>query len=347
MVDTFRPDTEKTRTVESGTQYVEIVEEYYQRGLSDGWPVYPPSDGHLRALIAAAGLPADHLVGVVRERGKAITVEKIGVNAMLAGCLPEYMPVVMAAVEAVLDPKFNLGSMMSTAGAAPLIIVHGPVIQTLGVHSGVNLFHCGARANVTIGRAIGLILRNVLGGKAGIFDQSTLGHPGKYSYCIAEGDCGPWPPLHTTRGFSEDESAVTVFAGEAPFQVHNDFSLDADGIVRTIASGICAGRIRGGVYTVILCPEHSTAMQKGGFTRTGVQEVLALNAVRKLAELKREGWLPGPCAPGDEHGEVRAVSSPEDILVVCAGGQAGRFSAIIRSWGGSRESLPVTKRVRV
>src|SRR5262249_46317786 len=155
----------------------------------------------LRELVSASGVAPDHVFGVVKERGRSVTVAKVAVNAMLAGCLPEYMPVVVAAVKAMLDPAFNVaGSMTSTAGGAPLVIVHGPVARAIGVHSGVNLFHSGSRANVTIGRAVALVVRNLLGGTPGVFDQSTLGHPGKYGYCIAEAETDAWPPLHTARG---------------------------------------------------------------------------------------------------------------------------------------------------
>lgn len=324
----------------------ELVEQYYARGLSNGWPVYPPSERRLAELTAACALPPDHVLGVVRERGRALTVRTVAVNAMLAGCMPDYMPVVVAAVEAMLDPDFNVaGSMISTAGTAPLVIVHGQIARRIAVASGVNLFHAGTRPNVTIGRALGLLLRNGLGGEAGIFDQSTLGHPGKYSYCIAEGETGDWPPLHAALGSAEHESAVTVFAAEAPLQVHNDFSLDAEGVLRTVASAMCIGALRGGFYVVVLCPEHRITIQQHGFTRADVQSFLAAAAHRRVGQLRDDGWI---ASDGTEADDARryAVQSKEDVLLVCAGGPAGRFSAVIRSWGGMRGSRPVTRRIR-
>jgi hypothetical protein len=323
----------------------ELIEEYYRRGLTDGWPIYPPSEDRLKAMLAATCRPSEQVLGIVKERGRAVTVQKVAVNAMLAGCLPEYMPVVLAAVDAMLDPRFNLGSMMSTAGAAPMVIIHGPVATAIGAHSGVNLFHSTARANVTIGRTVALVIRNVLSGKAGIFDQSTLGHPGKYSYCIAEGDSGTWGPVHAESGSREDESAVTLFAAEAPFQVHNDFDVNAEGILRTIASGMCVGRLREGAFVIIVGPEHAATIQGQGWSRAKVRGWLASNAVRTRAEAKSQGWYPGPVEVGDDRVEVRAAASADDILVLCAGGPAGRFSAIVRSWGGTRESLAVRKAV--
>jgi hypothetical protein len=201
----------------------EAMEYFYQQGWTDGLPVAPPTPERVREFLEYAGnLPGD-ILGMIPARNRVITAEKVAINAVMAGCLPNYMPVIVAAVEAMCQEEFNLhGISATTGGTAPLLIVNGPAAQQLNINCGVNCFGPGVRANATIGRAIRLILMNVGGSIPGVLDKSTLGHPGKYSYCIAEDEKGnPWGPLSVERGMPEDVSAVTVFAGEAPHYVNS------------------------------------------------------------------------------------------------------------------------------
>ena len=199
---------------------------FRQNGWTDGLPIVPPTEERVRACLAAAGLAPDTVVGVEPVRALALTAEKVAINAVMAGCRPEYLPVVLAAVEAMCDEAYLLhGSSASTGGSAPLIIVNGPVRHALGMHSTHNALANGSSANATIGRAIRLLLITMLGCVPGEMDKSTLGHPGKFTFCIAEDEeDSPWTPLAQERGVPPDASAVTVLACESPRQVMNEWT---------------------------------------------------------------------------------------------------------------------------
>ena len=200
---------------------VEAVEQCYALGWTDGLPVVPPTVQRVEEFLAVGQRPADEVIGGLPERRREVTVGKVAANAVMAGCKPEYFPVVLATAEAMLDPAFNLiGPSSSLGGAAILVILNGPVVPALGINSRNNLFGPGNRANSTIGRAVRLILMNTCAAVPGLFDRTILGHPGKFSYCIAENEAGTsWTPLHVERGFDQEDSAVTVFACEGPRQV--------------------------------------------------------------------------------------------------------------------------------
>ena len=197
------------------------IERCYQMGWTDGLPVVPPTVDRVGQFLGHVGRPASDIVGEIPERRREITVGKVAANSVMAGCLPEYLPVVIAATEAMLDPVFNWwGLLPAWAVPAVLVIVNGPVSRQLNINARNNLFGPGNRANATIGRAVRLILMNACAAVPGLFDRSVIGHPGKYTFCIAEAETDThWTPLHVTRGFAKDESAVTVFAGESPRQV--------------------------------------------------------------------------------------------------------------------------------
>ena len=201
----------------------EAVEALYELGWTDGLPILPPTAEKVAEFLAAGGRDGAEVVGELPERRREITAEKVAANAVMAGCRPEYMPVVLAATEAMLAPPFNLvGPSSSMGGAAVLVIVNGPIVGELGINSRNNLFGPGNRANSTIGRAVRLILMNACAAIPGLYDRSVIGHPGKFSYCIAEAETEThWTPLHVERGFSAEQSAVTVFASEAPRQVRS------------------------------------------------------------------------------------------------------------------------------
>src|SRR5262249_4266935 len=199
----------KRYAVEDPGQAIELC---FEKGWTDGLPVVPPTESRVRAMLDLVGLAPEHQVAFITNRQVAVTAEKVAINAVMAGCRPEYMPVVVAAIEGIGDPRWSYhGPGTSTAGAAVLLIVNGPVARELDVNAGDNLFGPGWRANLTIGRVVRLVMRNVCGSRPGTLDRGTLGHPGKLSYVIAENEGeSPWPPLHVERGFRADQSAVTV-----------------------------------------------------------------------------------------------------------------------------------------
>src|SRR5437763_15774343 len=212
----------------------------FEKGWTDGLPVVPPTEAAVRAMLDAARLAPDAQIAYIRDRATAVTAEKVAINAVMAGCKPEYMPVVVAAVEGIADERWSYhGPGTSTGGAAVLMIVNGPIARQLDINSGDNLFGPGWRASLTLGRALRLVMRNVCGSLPGLLDRGTLGHPGKLSYVIAENEAeSPWTPLHVERGFRPDQSTDTVMAAEAPHQFYNQLSPDAEGVLTTLADSM-------------------------------------------------------------------------------------------------------------
>ena len=327
----------------------EAIELCYEKGWTDGLPVIPPTPERVHAMLDAVRLAPQHEVVYIAHRAVAITAEKVAINAVLAGCTPAYMPVVLAAIEAIGDPAWGYhGPGTSTGGAAVLIVVNGPIAQELDINAGDNLFGPGWRANATIGRAVRLVMRNVCGSRPGTLDRGTLGHPGKLSYVIAENEAeSPWPPLHVERGFSPTQSAVTVMAAEAPHQFYNQLSNTAEGILTTLCDDM---RISGNVvgqpqYLVILAGEHMRTIASDGWTKAQIRQFVFDHTQNSLAHLKRTQRLSGRVTPEDETRLRPLIESPEDVFIVAAGGRAGAFSAYIPGWGSKRSSQAVTKEV--
>jgi hypothetical protein len=322
------------------------IEFCYEQGWTDGLPVVPPTPERVQEFLALAALDGGSVLGEVADRGRAITAEKAAINAVMAGCLPAYFPVVVAAIQAMTDDAFCLhGSMASTGGAAPLVVVNGPVRAQLGMNGGGNVFGPGNRANATIGRAIRLILMNVCGAEPGVLDQSTMGHPGKYSYCIAEDEEGTgWQPLHVERGLGREDSAVTVLAGEAPHYVRNAFGQTPEEVLTTVADVMAHGGYTQGAYLVAVSPEHRGVIERAGWSKADVRAYLVEHARRSAAGLKRAGYLRGAVEPGDAQRFPQLVEEA-DVLVVAAGGRGGVFSAVVPPWAGGRSSTPVTRAV--
>jgi hypothetical protein len=333
--------------VEDSTDLVEFC---FQQGWSDGLPVVPPTVDRVTTMLEAAGLDAKHEVGFITHRSVSITAEKVAINAVMAGCKPEYMPVVIAAVEGIADPLWSYhGPGTSTGGAGVLMIVNGPIARELDVNAGDNLFGPGWRSNATIGRALRLVMRNVCGSMPGLLDRGTLGHPGKLSYVIAENEAeSPWTPLHVERGFRAEQSAVTVMAANGPHQFYNQLSNTAEGVLTTLADDM---RISGGVmgqpnYAVIIAGEHMRTIADSGWGKPEIRRFLFERCQSSHAHLKRTQRMAGAVQAGDETRMRPLVESPDDILVVAAGGRAGAFSAYVPGWGGRRNSQAVTKEVK-
>ena len=332
---------------------VEAIEKCYELGWTDGLPVVPPTTDIVRRFLDYAGRPADDVIGSVPERRREVTVAKVAANAVMAGCLPEYMPVVLAATEAMLDPRFNLvGPSSSLGGAGILVIVNGPIVRELGINAGNNLFGPGNRANATIGRSIRLILMNACASIPGLFDRSILGHPGKYSFCIAEAETH-WNPLHVERGFTADQSAVTVFACEGPRQVRPSggpetiISTIAD-VASSLGTSMCTGGSTGDTSTIVRQGEVVVVVSGRsevweGWSKDDFRKALHPQLRRSLADLKRAAELPGDVMPEDEGRFVSLVPEPEDILLVFAGGDENTMCAVLPSWGPKVSSTSVTR----
>lgn len=342
-------------TVLQSTRYevsatVEAIEFYYAKGWTDGLPVVPPTETSICAMLDVTGLEPGEEIAFIENRQVSITAEKVAINAVMAGCLPEYMPVVVAAVEAIGDPLWSYhGPATSTGGSAVFMLVNGPIARELEINCGDNLFGPGWRANATIGRAVRLVMRNVIGTLPGRLDRSTLGHSGKYTFCIAENEEeSPWPPVHVERGFRPDQNAVTVFAALAPHQFYNQLSHTAAGILTTACAHM---RISAGVrsqpqYVLVIAGEHMQVIAKEGWSKDDIKRFCFEHSKSSRAELKRINVMPGDITPEDDTIMQVLVESPEDFIVVAAGSRAGAFSAFIPGWGGKRTSCSVTKEIR-
>ena len=350
-------------TTDVGDRYIEAddpleaIERCYELGWSDGLPVVPPTDERVREFLDYVARPEDEVIGSVPERRREITVGKVAANAVMAGCLPQYLPVVLAATEAMLDPRFNLvGPSSSLGGAGILVIVNGPVTRELGINARNNLFGPGNRANATIGRSIRLVLMNACAAIPGLFDRSVLGHPGKYSFCIAEAESDThWRPLHVERGYEAEQSAVTVFACEGPRQVRT--AEDPQLIVNSVAD--VASSLGTSMCTVGSTGDTSAIVRQGeiavvvsgdsqvwdGWSKDDVRKALHPGLARSMADLKRAGEVQGDVQAKDETRMVSLVPEPEDILLVFAGGEERTMCAVMPSWGPKVASTSVTRLV--
>jgi hypothetical protein len=322
----------------------------YNRGWTDGLPVVPPTESAVQAMLDAARLAPDAKLAYIKDRFVTVTAEKVAINAVMAGCKPEYMPVVVAAVEGIGDERWGYhGPGTSTGGAAVLMIVNGPIARELDINAGDNLFGPGWRANLTIGRAVRLVMRNVCGSMPGLLDRGTVGHPGKLSYVIAEKEAeSPWTPLHVERGFRPEQSTVTVMAAEGPHQFYNQLSSTAEGVLTTLADNM---RISGNVmgqphYCLVIAGEHMKTITADGWDKKRIRQFVWEKTHNSHAHLKRTNRMSGALEPGDENKMRPLVASPDDILVVAAGGRAGAFSCYIPGWGSAKNSQAVTKEVK-
>ncbi len=316
-------------------------------GWSDGLPVLPPTEARVaRILGALAGRRADLVATLAPRRGLA-TLEAIAVNAALAGALPEDLPVIVAALRAAADPRFNLNAIQTTTHpCTPLLIVNGPIAARLGINGGANALGQGSRANAVIGRAVRLALQNVGGARPGREDRATLGHPGKYSYCLAENEtASPWAPLHVERGFTPGDSCVTVCGSEAPHNVNDHGSTTARALLQALA-GTAATPGNNDVYLggeplVILGPEHAETFAASGWSKADVKRALWENARVRLDSFSRENRerfaVIDPARFKDRvlDEEVALCARPDDVMVIVAGGP-GKHSAIIPTFGATR-----------
>jgi len=336
----------------------EAMEVAYDLGWTDGLPVVPPTREMVDPFLATTKWPADHVVAELPPNGGNATVEKIAINAVMAGCKPEYFPVILAAVSAISDERFSLqGVVGSTHMATPVLVVNGPIRGPLQINHGGNLLGPGYRANATIGRAVNLLLRNVGGSYPGTTSKSVFGQGGRFTCCFAEDDdANPWEPLHVERGFRREDNTVTAFPGAAPQNIYNPGADNAWAMLDTMADAMAAlGNVQlrvMGDAMVVFSPHHVRLLSAAGLKKSDVKQYLfehARKSVEKVglmlgdgysADLKRKLWprwlnfeAPGAMIP--------VVRRPEDILVVVAGGAGGPHSLYISGWG----SRAITRKI--
>jgi len=328
------------------------IEAMYARGWSDGLPVVAPTPARVLRMLDGTSRAPDEVVAVVPPNLAEATVEKVAVNAVLAGCRPEYLPVVLAVVEAACTDEFNAHGLLATTwGAGPAIVVNGPVAREIGMNARGNALGQGNRANSTLGRALQLVIRNVGGGRPGEVDRAALGHPGKVGFCFAEDEDGsPWEPLSVSRGVAPGVSAVTVFAAEGPRGLADQISRTPESLARSLAAGL-----RSVAHpklplafdaTLVVCPEHARVFAGAGWDRARLEAALAEALLLDPAEIARgAGGIEEGLPPGKATSPVPKFR-PGGLLIVHAGGGAGMFSAVIGGWvGGPGGSRPVTREV--
>jgi len=328
------------------------VEALYDRGWTDGLPLVPPTETRVLRMLEGTSRAADEVVALVPPNLVECTVEKVAVNSVMAGCRPEYLPVVLAALEAVCTDEFNMhGILATTMGVGPVLVVNGPITTEIGMNSGVNVLGHGNRANATIGRAVQLVVRNVGGGAPGGVDRATHGSMSKLGFCFAEDEVGsPWTTLAEDRGFSRSQDVVTAFCGEGPRIVVDQKSRSADSLVRMLAEGLLVSvsprTVMGMDGLLVVSPEHIARFSDAGWDRQRFMEELGRHLV-----VEADGILAGTGGieeglPPDLAGLTLPKFRPGGLLVVHAGGPAGLFSAIIGGWlNGPMGSEPTSREI--
>ncbi|MFQ5861292.1 MAG: hypothetical protein ACE5IG_07080 [Dehalococcoidia bacterium] len=354
------------------------MELFWENGWTEGHPVVPPVEEWVQEFLDYVTLEPDQVIGTIPERDRVITAEKLAINAVMAGCRPEYMPVLVAAMEAICDPDYKFNHLASLGSPCPLLIVNGPIAKELGINSGMYCFGPGSRPNATIGRAISLLLWNCAEARPDGIQRGQLGNPMRYGACVAENEDTGWEPLHVQLGFGRDQSAVTVVSVVPPSPVHiNCSSLDAEVVAGVLAQGIAeATDFRKGTFPVFIPPAFAESFIQHGWSKDDVKRYIVEHCRRSVAELKRRGrWGVGAIAfegfqgdpkmyvvePGDEDRFVYLFKDQEeynrltfrpselahknDIYIVVAGGDAGSHMGVFDHYSVSTD--PVTKSIKL
>jgi hypothetical protein len=311
---------------------------FEEKGWSDGLPIIPPTEERVAQMLVAAKRDPQDVIGAVPPRWAPATVEKIAINSVMAGCKPEYMPVLIAAVEAITDPKLNLYSLQATTGGpAVMLIVNGPIRKQLDINGGSNALGEGFRANATIGRCVRLIQRNIGGSYPGTTCKATLGWPGKYSLCVGENEeASPWEPLHVERGFKADQSTVTAISADASIRASDLDSTKAVGILTNFAQRMDGPS--GPEAIMVICPEHAKIIAGDGFSKMDVKKFIWERAAYRMKDLPEETFYQRVKRRSDlkltRDSIIPVTDKPEDVLVIVAGGD-GSQSQYIHVWGQS------------
>jgi hypothetical protein len=338
-----------TSSVLEETDLSDVNELYQANGWTDGLPIVEPTEARVRASLELVGMPPSGVLGVEPVRERALTVEKVAINAVMAGCLPEHVPVVVAAIEAMCDERFLLhGCTASTGGAGPMLVVNGPIRLEIGMNTTHNALANASRANASIGRAVRLVLINLLDCVPGRLDRATLGHPGKFTFCVAEDEeDSPWLSVAEERGAPVGVSAVTVMSAISPHQVMNEWTDNPAEILETFAAAIRASMLTysiwSGNYAIVIAKQLRDIIAAAGWTKADIREF-----IYERARVHRRDWAGVGKAniveesDPQESKEYAALGSPDDLLVIAAGGPAGGFGAIIPPWMGHK-SQAVTR----
>tara|TARA_B110000285_G_scaffold55965_1_gene63684 strand:+ start:11073 stop:12488 length:1416 start_codon:yes stop_codon:yes gene_type:complete len=349
----FDRDKLQSRQVSVSTEEDDI-EACYERGWSDGLPVVPPTAERVMRMLTGTSRSPEEVVGIVPPDLVPCTIEKIAINAVLAGCKPEYLPVVIASVEAALQDEFCMhGLLATTYYSGPLVIVNGPLSRAIGMNSRGNVLGQGNRANATIGRALQLVIRNVGGGKPGGVDRSAFGNPGKYTYCFAEDETNScWESLAVEKGFSETASTVTLFAADGMQGIVDQKSRDPESLSRSFAAALrVVGHpkmILASDAILVVSPEHERIYRQAGWAKQDVKNYLNKILTIDGAELVAGAGGIAEGIPAKLAGKQLPKFREGGLNIVRAGGSAGMFSAIIAGWGasGSIGSIPVTREIK-
>jgi len=331
-------------------EWSDLQREMNARGWGDGLPLVPPTEQRVAAMVAGSGLQAGQTIAIVQPGMGVATVELIAVNAVMAGCRPQHMPLLIAAVQAMVEPQFNLyGCQSTTHPVAPLVIVNGPIAKALNIHGGSGCFGPGPWDNGVVGRAVRLMLMNIGGAAPMEIDKATMGHPGKFSFCIAENEAeSPWPSLAVQRGIASGVSSVTVVGGEAPHNINDHESTTAGGILTTVC-GTMAESGQNTVYyngepLLVLSPEHAATIAREGWTKEDVQRAVhddaripitrfSLQSIeRRLHRRMRLRYKGRNISPDTL---VSIAQRWEDVMVIVAGG-AGKHSMFVPTFGATR-----------
>ena len=324
----------------------EVNRFFHERGWTDGFPIVPPTPERVEKMLASVDRAPDELVAPIPPGFGAATVKHIAINAVLAGCRPEYMPLLIAAVEAATAPEFNLQGIQATTNpAAVWLVINGPVARELEIAGGTNCLGQGAWANATLGRAMRMVMQNIGGARPGDMDRATQGQPGKYSWCCAENeDANPWEPLHVERGFATGDSTVTVI-GPAGTTNMNTHSKDADDVIRVFADTMAFPPSNdywiGGEPWLILSPEHADVIRKGGYDKIRLKRALWEQSKMRAGRMTARDLARTQYSRRAELGEIGPetmlpiATKPEEIGIVVCGG-VGTHSVYVPSFGDTR-----------
>ncbi len=364
IADRLRAEAEnsplRARRIEVG-QFDDEFEFMFDQGFSDGLPLIPPTPERVIRMLAGTSRDPQETVAVVPPNMGAATVEKIAINAVMAGCRPEYLPVVLAAVEAICTDEYNIhGVMATTMGASPVLVVNGPIRHRLGMNMKLGALGQGNRANATIGRAVRLVVRNVGGAKPGGTERSTLGSPLKITMCFAEWEeRSPWSPLHVERGFAAEESVVTAYtASSGPVLLVDQDSRTASQLAGSF--GLALEAIFGVKQhyatdtLLVIVPEHVDTLRRDGYTKADIRQRIQEVSARPISELMANEISATGFKPAFAQGKtaeelsrkVPKFRKDEDILIVVAGSEAGKFSGAFHGWAtGAIGSVPVSRAI--
>ena len=322
-----------------------VFSDMYRRGFTDGLPVIPPTAEAVQALLDYAGVEPGRLVGILPPEGGPATAEKLAINAVMAGCLPEYFPVVIAAVQAIADPKFNLlGIQTTTNPVGPVLVVNGPIRAQLDINCARGCLGPGRRSNATIGRAVRLAMLNIGGCPPGDVDKAIHGMPGKFSFCFGElEEESPWDPLHVERGFERQQSTVTAFGGQGTQNIYAAF-LEPENLIHMLADAMAVygnnGYLRAvGNPLVIFSPGHANIFAQAGWSKARIRQELFERTLIPRSYIPKQAQLSRPIYTDYPPERMcQLCNAPEDIVIVVAGGPEAYHFTYVPSFGTTEMS---------